>query len=481
MLSHSSPPNFSGTACVATTERRASGPPQAISGGGAPVSSAITLPSESTKRKRSGKAHPVTRQAPSPGQGLNDTTVGNTASAGVADGVEESAHAFPDPLAAGDGAATDGRGLPALPDDDEAYDMPDVGAGQVAADANPGMFSRMMTEAIGDDFNPETAKFLEESRAEPTLDDDIKVQYTQKKKQNKALKEACAIKDSHINKALGIMGTLTDQLLSDRFSKLDYERMIAAMINDLLFKGTFLNLSPAREDFMARILVHAGFKAESDDADRFQAFLNEKGIPGTVERRFNNRMGKLYHEFRLCLRKSPFKLLKPKRVGRVIRFEEPLKFALDCAAYVAIHGTRELGIDWHIWNTRPFSSPAFMECAKQFALAYDPTKAIALHPDQLLIILAVVRFKLRNPTSRKLRLTWSGDSEAMRRQALVVQRWINMKGHKQGNFIGIGNICIVGWQEIPAAELEADVLGDEDSVKEEEEDEVFDEEEESDG
>ncbi|CAI5459145.1 unnamed protein product [Closterium sp. Yama58-4] len=204
------------------------------------------------------------------------------------------------------------------------------------------------------------------------------------------------------------MGTLIDQLVNERLGKLKIERIMMETINDLLFSKEHLDLTPD---------LNAGFTAGSDDAVKFVAFLKEKGIPLTMERRFNNHLGKLYHEFRCAI-------------------------------------------------------PAFMECAKRFALKYDHTKAIALYPEQLLLILAVVRFKLRRPMAGKVRLARSGDGHATTRQAYMVQRWINLKGTKMGHFIVIGNICTVNWQEISNAELEANELGDDDTEAEEDDEEL---------
>ncbi|CAI5973800.1 unnamed protein product [Closterium sp. NIES-65] len=71
-----------------------------------------------------------------------------------------------------------------------------------------------------------------------------------------------------------------------------------------------------------------------------------------------------------------------------------------------------------------------------------------------------VRFKLRYPHG-KAQFKRSGDPSAFSRQARVVQRWINEGPvERDGDCVGIGSICIVGWKEIPEAELEADELGD---------------------
>ncbi|CAI5983880.1 unnamed protein product, partial [Closterium sp. NIES-65] len=72
-----------------------------------------------------------------------------------------------------------------------------------------------------------------------------------------------------------------------------------------------------------------------------------------------------------------------------------------------------------------------------------------------------VRSKLRNPCSNKAQFTRSGDPGALARQARVVQRWINASQVKrEGECIGIGKLCIVGWTDISEEELAGDELGD---------------------
>ncbi|CAI7775677.1 unnamed protein product, partial [Closterium sp. NIES-54] len=91
---------------------------------------------------------------------------------------------------------------------------------------------------------------------------------------------------------------------------------------------------------------------------------------------------------------------------------------------------------------------------------WDVSFPIALFPEQLLVLLATVRFKLRNPCS-KAQFARSGDPAALARQARVVQRWINATQVKRdGECIGIGKLCIVGLTDISDEELKGDELGD---------------------
>ncbi|CAI5513661.1 unnamed protein product [Closterium sp. Naga37s-1] len=69
--------------------------------------------------------------------------------------------------------------------------------------------------------------------------------------------------------------------------------------------------------------------------------------------------------------------------------------------------------------------------------------------------------KLRHACVRKGQFARSGDLAALARQAWVVQRWINATHVKRdGECIGIGKLCIVGWTDISDEELEGDELGD---------------------
>ncbi|CAI7785808.1 unnamed protein product [Closterium sp. NIES-53] len=118
------------------------------------------------------------------------------------------------------------------------------------------------------------------------------------------------------------------------------------------------------------------------------------------------------------------------------------------------------GLLWHVLGGVPFSSDGFVKCPALWDSEWDGSFPIALFPEQLLVLLAAVRFKLRNPCS-KGQFARSGDPAALARQARVVQRWINATHVKHdGECIGIGKLCIVGWTDISDEELEGDELGD---------------------
>ncbi|CAI5482842.1 unnamed protein product [Closterium sp. Yama58-4] len=120
-----------------------------------------------------------------------------------------------------------------------------------------------------------------------------------------------------------------------------------------------------------------------------------------------------------------------------------------------------LGIPWHVDKEgKPFSSPAFVKCARLWDSSGD--MPVALFPVQLLVILAAVRYKFRHPSATRSQLDRSGDPGALARQARVVQRWINSSDvTRKDGCLGIGKLCIVGWKEIPEDELAADEYGDE--------------------
>ncbi|CAI5483383.1 unnamed protein product [Closterium sp. Yama58-4] len=178
--------------------------------------------------------------------------------------------------------------------------------------------------------------------------------------------------------------------------------------------------------------------------------------------RFNNPNRKIYRFCRVyALSRDPCIFMREKRTLKgELTFAEIDDFAKVCADYVKNQSDVMMGIYWHLWEGSPFSSPAFVKCVSLWDPEFDDALPIALFPDQLLVILAAVRFKLRYPHD-KAQFKRSGDPSAFSRQALVVQRWINEGPvDRDGDCVGIGSICIVGWKEIPEAEMEADELGD---------------------
>ncbi|CAI5509291.1 unnamed protein product [Closterium sp. Naga37s-1] len=145
---------------------------------------------------------------------------------------------------------------------------------------------------------------------------------------------------------------------------------------------------------------HAGYTPESAEGMQVAAIAKSQGKLKNVVDRFNDRIGNIY---RLCrvyaLSRSPCVFMREKRT---------LKGELT------------------------------------FSEIDDFSK---------------VRFKLRYPHN-KAQFKRSGDPSAFSRQARVVQRWINEGPvDRDGDCVGIGSICIVGWKEIHEAELEADELG----------------------
>ncbi|GJP48655.1 hypothetical protein CLOM_g7941, partial [Closterium sp. NIES-68] len=338
------------------------------------------------------------------------------------------------------------------------------------------VFGRVMTNTVGSDPSDDAVVFHEASRGAP-IDDELRMRCAVQEEEGKELKKACATKDGHIARALDIASTLADHVLMDRFARIDFVRVMSDSIGDLLFDGNLLNLSPRRSVFVERLVANAGFTLGTEDAVKLIALMKDRDIITATERRFNNRIGKIYSGCRQALRKAPMRLLVAKRGPEgTLKWREPFDFIIRCSNYVNANSTKFKGIEWHVTLGEPLSSVAFVGCAKFFIEHYDPSRPMGLYPMQLLLILAVVRFRLRHPGAGKLQLERSGDSQAMARQARVLQRWINSHGVRTGNYIGIGRVCLVGWNDIPQEELDVDVLGDEDELDEDVDEVVTDDE-----
>ncbi|CAI5957452.1 unnamed protein product [Closterium sp. NIES-64] len=312
--------------------------------------------------------------------------------------------------------------------------------------------------------SPEADEFHTESRPNK-VNQSLRAQAAIAREHVELLQTDCKTKDVQILKALGIAGSLADAVLLQKIVSLDFERMMSETVNDFLFDGDHMNMAPKRSDVVERLV---GFTWGSDEASRLVAHMKDKDIVKKTEKRFNNRIGKIYGGCRRSLRLvRGARLFVIKRAPNgTIRAVEPDDFAARCHAYVAVYGSRLKGIEWHLLNGHPFSSPAFMACARLFVTEEDPDRPLGIYAAQLLLILAVVRFKLRHPTCNKLQLGRSGDTLAISRQARIVQRYINSMGRTEGDFIGIGRICLAHWVTIPQEALDADVLGDEDAEDE---------------
>ncbi|CAI5493531.1 unnamed protein product [Closterium sp. Naga37s-1] len=214
--------------------------------------------------------------------------------------------------------------------------------------------------------------------------------------------------------------------------------MMSKTVNDFLYEGDHINMSPKRSDFVRRLVAHSGFTTGSDEAVRLVVHIKDKDIVKKTEKRFNNRIGKIYGGCRKSLRliRGARLLLLRRAPNGTIRTVQPDDFATRCHTYVGVYGSSKWlkGIEWHLLGGHPFSSPAFMACARLFATEAAPGALLPLYASQLLLILAV------------------------------------------GEFIGIGRICLAQWVTIPQEALDADVLGDEDAEDELDEDGVVDDE-----
>ncbi|CAI5970586.1 unnamed protein product [Closterium sp. NIES-65] len=297
----------------------------------------------------------------------------------------------------------------------------------------------LMTRATGRAYATDAARFDEEARAEPDVNEELRT----KAEAQKAI--------------AGVYQKENGRLADDLKSAL-------VLITHLAKKTTQVDQSTLVWKFTS-CAGHAGYTPESAEGMQVAAIAKSQGKLKDAMERFNDRIGKIY---RLCrvyaLSRDPCVFMREKRTLKgELTFSEIDDFAKVCADFVKNQSDMMMGIYWHLWEGSPFSSPAFVKCASLWDPEFDGALPIALFPDQLLVILAAVsqvRFKLRYPHG-KAQFKRSGDPSAFSRQARVVQRWINEGPvERDGDCVGIGSICIVGWKEIPEAELEADELGD---------------------
>ncbi|CAI5940244.1 unnamed protein product [Closterium sp. NIES-64] len=296
-----------------------------------------------------------------------------------------------------------------------------VPAGTPAAvEGNPNRspMELLMTRATGRAYATDAARFDEEARAEPDVNEELRT----KAEAQKAI--------------AGVYQKENGRLADDLKSAL-------VLITHLAKKTTQVDQSTLVWKFTS-CAGHAGYTPESAEGMQVAAIAKSQGKLKDAMERFNDRIGKIY---RLCrvyaLSRDPCVFMREKRTLKgELTFSEIDDFAKVCADFVKNQ------------------SDTFVKCASLWDPEFDGALPIALFPDQLLVILAAVRFKLRYPHG-KAQFKRSGDPSAFSRQARVVQRWINEGPvERDGDCVGIGSICIVGWKEIPEAELEADELGD---------------------
>ncbi|CAI5987249.1 unnamed protein product [Closterium sp. NIES-65] len=322
-------------------------------------------------------------------------------------------------------AAAAGPSRSAIPDGGSppADVAPDavVPAGTPAAvEGNPNRspMELLMTRATGRAYATDAARFDEEARAEPDVNEELRT----KAEAHKAI--------------AGVYQKENGRLADDLKSAL-------VLITHLAKKTTQVDQSTLDWKFTS-CAGHAGYSPESAEGMQVAAIAKSHGKLKDAMERFNDRIGKIY---RLCrvyaLSRDPCVFMREKRTLKgELTFSEIDDFAKVCADFVKNQ------------------SDTFVKCASLWDPEFDGALPIALFPDQLLVILAAVRFKLRYPHG-KAQFKRSGDPSAFSRQARVVQRWINEGPvERDGDCVGIGSICIVGWKEIPEAELEADELGD---------------------
>ncbi|CAI5511690.1 unnamed protein product, partial [Closterium sp. Naga37s-1] len=274
----------------------------------------------------------------------------------------------------------------------EGEDLPAAPAGGNQQGARGTSFAaRVMEQVEGGNYDAEADDFAEEGRTAKTLNDDVHLQMEKERENAKAAREACASKEADLKEALAMATTLSVHVVDEQVRHVNVERLIKDSVNDMLFDEEHMNLNSTRAYVTERLLANSGISFGTTASRKLKATLKDLKIPQTTERRFNNRIGKIYSMCRYSLRRTPLRLLVPKRGndGKV-SFQPGKDFAVRCEDYVSKNSDKELGIYWHVAEGEAFSSPAFLECARLFVpQSYDPLLPIGFYPVQLMLILAV--------------------------------------------------------------------------------------------
>ncbi|CAI5523083.1 unnamed protein product [Closterium sp. Naga37s-1] len=337
----------------------------------------------------------------------------------------------------------------------------ELAAEKEKADASP--MELIMSRAKGRVYATKAAAYDEEERDEPLVNDELVAKAGTQK----------AIADAYCKENARRAGELKDCLvlithLAKKASEVDagaltWEVYTKKSCDEFLFNREMLNLSPDSDDMLKSLIRHSGHTPDSPEGLKVAAIAMSQGKLRHACVRFNDRIGKIYRLTRIhALTNEPCVFMGEKRsLKGLIIFYEPKGFPSKCKVYVTRNDSKFFGLPWHVLNGVPFSTDGFILCAALWDSEWDGSLPIALFHEQLLVLLAVVRSKLRNPRCNKAQFTRSGDPGALARQARVVQRWINASQVKrEGECIGIGKLCIVGWTDISEEELAGDELGD---------------------
>ncbi|CAI5473398.1 unnamed protein product [Closterium sp. Yama58-4] len=243
------------------------------------------------------------------------------------------------------------------------------------------------------------AAYDEEERDEPLVNDELVAKAGTQKAIADTYRKENERRAAELKDCLVLITHLAKKASEVDAGALTWEVYTKKSCDEFLYNREMLNLSPDSDDMLKSLIRHSGHTPDSPEGLKVAAIATSQG--------------KLRHA---C-----------------VRFNDRIV---------------------------PFSTDGFVLCAALWDSEWDGSLPIALFPEQLLVLLAVVRSKSRNPCC-KAQFTRSGDPGALARQARVVQRWINATEVKRdGECIGIGKLCTVGWTDISEEELAGDELGD---------------------
>ncbi|CAI5482814.1 unnamed protein product [Closterium sp. Yama58-4] len=248
----------------------------------------------------------------------------------------------------------------------------------------------IMTRAKGQVYTTDAARFDEEARAEPDVNEELRIKAESQKaiagvyqKENGRLAE-------EMKSALVLLTHLAKKVQQVDQSQLDWKKYIKEACDDFLFKQETLNLNPDSETMLNALIRKAGYTPESPEGLQVAAIAKSQGKLKDASERFNDRIGKIYRFCRCYgLSREPCIFMREKRTLKgELTFAELEDFAKLCVNYVTNNSDLFLGTYWHVWEGTPFSSPGFVKCAALWDSEFDGSLPIALFPDQLLVILA---------------------------------------------------------------------------------------------
>ncbi|CAI5482817.1 unnamed protein product [Closterium sp. Yama58-4] len=172
----------------------------------------------------------------------------------------------------------------------------------------------IMTRAKGQVYTTDAARFDEEARAEPDVNEELRIKAESQKaiagvyqKENGRLAE-------EMKSALVLLTHLAKKVQQVDQSQLDWKKYIKEACDDFLFKQETLNLNPDSETMLNALIRKAGYTPESPEGLQVAAIAKSQGKLKDASERFNDRIGKIYRFCRCYgLSREPCIFMREKR------------------------------------------------------------------------------------------------------------------------------------------------------------------------